>query len=374
MPMPKRRAQNSQRQGKRPRPAIKKHLYLVLDDWERGYSIRQIDPDTMLCVSDSDDFCTNRDPTHLPEPAAFRFVAPALDTQFIAMGSNIVVVSSSGAAEAPTLVYDTGAAALATGPPLAGPPLRLAPGGDAVYALTTLGAGLPLAFEAFSWAPRTGDAAEPGRPTHAWSWKSVAAPPPPLPPFAPEAIVSYAVHPDGRTIFVSTAARAPARGSRRGTHSFDTARREWRCHGDWVLPFHGQGFFDRELDAWVGLDEERGCVCACQVASRSTTSIAPPESDRMEEKLFCFCAAGESTRSEATLAYMGDSKFCLVESVPRPRGEEDAGLGNDRVVRVTMFGLKFDRKGKLRITSHRTSSSYVASKHVTSFSPVAFWM
>ena len=140
-----------------------------------------------------------------------------------------------------------------------------------MYTLTTLGAGPPLTFEAFSWAPRTGDAVEPGRPTHGWSWKSVAAPPP---PFALEAIMSYAVHPDGRTVFVSTATRA-AHGSRRGTHSFDTTRREWRCHGDWVLPFHGQGFFDRELDAWVGLDEEQGCVCACQVASRSTISIVP---------------------------------------------------------------------------------------------------
>jgi len=176
-----------------------------------------------------------------------------------------------------------------------------------------------------------------------WSWASIEPPP----PFVSSVVSGYAVHPDGRTVFVSTATRA-ARGSRRGTHSFDTTRREWRCHGDWVLPFHGQGFFDRELDAWVGLDEEQCCVCACQVASRSTISIVPPESDGMEEKLFC--AASESTRSEATLAYMGDSKFCLLESVPRPR-EEDAGLGNDRVVRVTVFGLKFDRKGKLRTTS-----------------------
>ncbi|CAD6242504.1 unnamed protein product [Miscanthus lutarioriparius] len=289
----KRRAQDSQSQGKRPRPAIKKHLYLVLDDWERGYSIRQIDPDTMVSVSvsTSDDLaCANRDPTRLPEPAAFRFVAPASesDTQFIAMGSSIVVVGSSGGAEAPTVVYDTGAAALATGPPLPGllsDLLVAVAGGDALYA-----------FEAFWWAPRTREAAEPGRPTHSWSWKSVAAP---QPPFAPDAIVSYAVHPDGRTVFVSTAPRAahgsPRRGSRGGTHSFDTARREWRCHGDWVLPFHGQGFFDRELDAWVGLDEEQGCVCACQVASCSTISIVPTESDRMEEKLFR--AAGERARA-----------------------------------------------------------------------------
>ncbi|KAI4979905.1 hypothetical protein ZWY2020_016658 [Hordeum vulgare] len=31
---------------------------------------------------------------------------------------------------------------------------------------------------------------------------------------------------------------------------------EWRCHGEWALPFEGQGYFDGHLDAWVGLDED----------------------------------------------------------------------------------------------------------------------
>jgi hypothetical protein len=43
---------------------------------------------------------------------------------------------------------------------------------------------------------------------------------------------------------------------------------------------------------------------------------------------------------------MGDSKFCLVESVPCE--DEDADGREGRMVRVTMFGLKFDRRGKLR--------------------------
>ncbi|CAL4885219.1 unnamed protein product [Urochloa decumbens] len=373
--MSKRRDRDNQSQSpacKRSRPAPKKkHLYLVLDDWEKGYSIRKIDPDTLLPAS-NETTCT--DPEHLPEPAAFRFVAPATsETIFAALGSNIVIVSSSGdhtttEAPNPTLVYDTAAAALAVGPPLPG---RLVSGlnaavagGDAFYALTTLGAGFPVALEAFSWARCTRDADEPGLPTHEWSWKTVAATSPP--PFAKDddtTVVSYAVHPDGRTIFVST--RVVAHGSRRGggggsTYSFDTTRREWRRHGAWVLPFRGQGYFDRELDAWVGLDAELpGYVCACQVASRSGgrgAASAPPESDRLEDKLFC---KGDE-----------DSRFCLTESVAL----ED-GTGDGYMARVTTFGLKFNRKGKLQIaTSHHTANSYVLSKRMSSFYPVAFWM
>ncbi|CAN6233561.1 unnamed protein product [Urochloa humidicola] len=324
--MHKRRGQEdsrSQGHSKRPWPAREKHLYLVLDDWEKGYSIHRIDPDTMLSGSD-------RDPTHLPEPAAFRFVAPALDTQFVAMGGNIVVVSSGGAIESPTLVYDTAAAALDTGPPLPGHlagPIFAVAGGAALYAPTTLGAGFPVALEVFSWAPCTRDLDEPWHPAHEWSWKSVAAPPPP--PFVPgrAAVVSYAAHPDGRTVFLSTAV---------DTYSFDAERREWTRHGAWALPFRGQGHFDRELDAWVGLDAETGYVCACQVPSRSVSAV-PPESDRTVEKLFD--AGAEGVGSGATLAYKGNSKFCLVKSTVR-HDVDELGYGrHGRVVCVTMFGL-----------------------------------
>jgi hypothetical protein len=55
------------------------------------------------------------------------------------------------------------------------------------------------------------------------------------------------VHPDGETIFMT------AGKNRFHTFSFDTKRCESKCHGEWGLPFEGQGYFDGELDAWVGI-------------------------------------------------------------------------------------------------------------------------
>ncbi|RCV08242.1 hypothetical protein SETIT_1G310100v2 [Setaria italica] len=226
----RRRGQDNQSQSpcKRSRPAPKKHLYSVIDDWEKGY-LRRVN--------------LHRPGPRAPsEPAAFRFVAPASETIFVAMGSNIAIVSSGGGAQAPTLVYDTAAAALAVAPPLPGWISGLNVGVES-------GAGLPLAFEAFS---SRGDRPRSG---HGKAW------PRRPPPFGEDGtVVSYAVQSDGRTIFVPTRV---ARGWHRGngsTYSFDTTRREWRCQGAWVLPFHGQGYFDRELDAWVGLLFHALCV------------------------------------------------------------------------------------------------------------------
>ncbi|KAL6912176.1 hypothetical protein ACP4OV_000981 [Aristida adscensionis] len=367
--MSKRRGPDSQSQGKRPRTSSKKHLYLVLDDWDNGYSIHKID--LACCHSDSggDNACTDH---RLPEPPALRLKEP-FRAHFVAVGSNIVVVNSPRrSSEAPsTLIYDTAAATLAIGAHvpgrLAGPAVAVA-ARDAVYALTTLGGGLPLSLEALSWAPCTGHAEAPGLPPHEWSWKSVPAPPP---PFGEEkAVASYAVHPDGHTVFLSVHdGDEPRHGE--ATYSFDAGRGEWRCHGEWALPFQGQGHFDAELDAWVGLHKEEGYVCTCQVVSRRGKAAAPPDSDKVGEKLFC--KGDKEEHLGATLTYMGDSKFCLVESVVR----EDAEMGNAHdgfVIHVTIFGLEFNRKGKLQTTNHHTTTSYVVSKSVQSFSPLAFWI
>jgi hypothetical protein len=69
------------RTGKRLRPVQRqKHLYLVLDDWEHGFTIRKIDADNLETSTDLD-----------LEPCVLRLWAPApcYDMNFTALRSNI---------------------------------------------------------------------------------------------------------------------------------------------------------------------------------------------------------------------------------------------------------------------------------------------
>ena len=82
-----------------------KHLYLVLDNWSKGYTIHWID------VGDWDS-----SPDLDMEPAAVLWVVspePAFPMKFAALGGNISMASNQDRA---MLVYDTETAGLASGP------------------------------------------------------------------------------------------------------------------------------------------------------------------------------------------------------------------------------------------------------------------
>jgi hypothetical protein len=203
-------------------------------------------------------------------------------------------------------------------------------------------------------------------PSTDWSWKSM-----PTPPFAKsERIKSYALHPDGRTIFVS-AAGGDFPG---GTFSFDTKNCEWTRHGEWMLPFQLQGYYDGDLDAWVGLHPD-GYICSCQVPSLSSSDIQQPSWKMAKEHKMWKSQREVAKALGATLTYMGNSKFFLVDCEVADGLEfQDAFRdAHGCVLHMTTFRLKYNHEGKLRIIDRNTTSCPVSRK-LSEFSPVAFWM
>ncbi|KAE8808069.1 hypothetical protein D1007_15497 [Hordeum vulgare] len=350
------------RTGKRPRRAPKKHLYLVLDDWDTGFSIYKVDADTLQ------DTCTDVQLGFL-DPPVLRFPVRRHDMGFTAFGNSIFIATNPRCPQTPTLIYDTETAGITIGPSLprsllGGIDISVALGGM-LYALRSCHVGEQHSFEAMSWAATGNDELWYPRPDMDWSWKSVPSPP----PFAADDIISsYALHPDGHTIFMSAHDRYYQHVPK-GTFSFDTKRSEWRWHGEWALPFQGQGYYDSELDAWIGLCND-GYICACEVASRSSESDLQPYWKIVKEKMFLKVPERRLAATSATLAYMGNSNFCLVDCVQREGVES---VFDCCVLHMSTFGLKYDRRGELQTTRH-CSNSCVVSKHILSFSPLVFWM
>ncbi|CAN6200081.1 unnamed protein product [Urochloa humidicola] len=124
--MPKRRGQEYQDQrrggdlaGKRSQPARRrKHLYLVLDDWEKGFSVHKIDTDGFDSGSDDDDLNGSAAVAgHLPDPPVLRLESPGDPSMsFATMGSKIFIVTDARYGQTPVLVYDVETAGMAIGP------------------------------------------------------------------------------------------------------------------------------------------------------------------------------------------------------------------------------------------------------------------
>ena len=352
--MSKRRQVNDcDRSDKRSRPVQKKHLYLVLNDWAKGITIRKIDIDSLDGSSDLD----------LEEPPVVRLASPAPShhMNFAALGSNIFIASSRHPG---TMVYDTETAGVAIGPRLPDPLL----GGTQIFVTTADMQQLYVYKYSIKDAQRSFEVMSTvgidSNPSRDWSWTSELS----APPFTDDEIItSYAMHPDGRTIFMSVNNNRNV--SR--TYSFNTSNDDWRFHGEWAFPFQGQGYFDSELDAWVGLQKD-GRICSCQVPCCTRPVIMKPDWKMAKEKLFL----KQPGSLGATLTYMGDTRFCLVERRVCGEVEFDDTFGNYHgfLVYITVFGLKYSRDGELQTTIRRTTKSYKVTKHFMSFSPVAFWL
>ena len=150
---------------------------------------------------------------------------PHEGTFFAALGSKIFVFTNQRCA----LVYDTRTDGLSVGPHAPAQTLLCdsgiaVPVGGTLYALCrtaspTSRSSTPWRLDELLQRPKT----------EGWSWKSLPAPPPTF--SHNQFVTSHAVHPDGRTIFMTTAYRESP-GLHVGTFSFDTESCVWRWHGE----------------------------------------------------------------------------------------------------------------------------------------------
>ncbi|KAJ1296582.1 hypothetical protein BS78_01G312500 [Paspalum vaginatum] len=348
----KRRGQDGGGDKKRPRAVRQKHLYLVLDDWNKGFTIHKIDAGSFCSGSN------RHDEGFLPKSPALRLDMPQhVGMFFAAMDCKIFIFMNQRCA----LVYDTETAVVAVGPH-APTQMRcgsgiVAPAGGTLYALSYRFLDKQQhSLEAMSWDSTQLDELQ--RPTTGgWSWKTLPAPPPTFSPN--QLIISYAVHPDGCTIFMTTAYRDRP-GLHVGTFSFNTKNSVWKWHGEWALPFIGQGYFDTELDQWVGLRKD-GYICSCPVASRtrSLTRIMQLDWQMAKEKLFRKDPERHMSASHSVIREGEDMKY--------PLGDQ-----NSCAIHMTMFGLKHNYKRELHTTNLQSSRSYIVSRHKSYFSPEAF--
>ncbi|KAF8694744.1 hypothetical protein HU200_037830 [Digitaria exilis] len=229
---------------------------------------------------------------------------------------------------------------------------------------------------------------EPPHTKESWSWTGIDDEP--MPPFNSSRVSSYAVHPDGRTIFVSVKCYklnpglCPPYGDRSSTFTFDMESHKWTHVGDWILPFRGRAYYDHVLDAWVGLCSYKGKaghghVCCCDVPPAAAGSMTTMP----VWKLAVFRRFGvqrffdDSSKRHlgATLVYMDNSRFCLVESV---MPKYDDFYPRLRVVKMASFMLKYGKEGELRVSGRCTYASMayrIPHKHMdVELNPVAFWM
>ncbi|EEC74572.1 hypothetical protein OsI_10134 [Oryza sativa Indica Group] len=185
-----------------------------------------------------------------------------------------------------------------------------------------------------------------------WGWHAL-----PNPPFQHEHVTSYAVHRDGRTIFVSIGGESSA------TFSFDTAESVrdgcmWKNHGQWQLPFSRK---PGTTTSWR--------ICSMDVISDDCENGQAVKYTR--EELATTVSDHELVTGVTLVSMGGGSKFCVVEccldhSVSVP------------FIQLVTFSMMYGKNGELTTGNSRQFREYknipqgVSSEMLEN--PVAFWM
>ncbi|CAL4969279.1 unnamed protein product [Urochloa decumbens] len=369
------------------------NLYLIFDDWTRGYSIRKLDlsSDDEAAEPGNDEAEPTIDHTNkyaaLPEPV-IRLEAPrGWSKSFTAAFGTMIMAMHRTGHWGDVTIFDVSTRAIIFGPRTNEDQVNpiYIPDGDRLFAFSSVSfelldrkllparccqcsaAGLPQP----ACCSQCGLAA-------AASWRRL-----PDPVFYPQHVKAYAVHPDGQTIYVTAVMEFPT------ILTFKFHMEEgWRLHGEWSLPFHDRGHFVPELNAWVGLSRYPGIghVCSCDLvpANRGAGYGKRPPWKVGKESLMS--EDPDENHVGATLVYMGGgSQFCLLECVcikSKPNAARKHCYLDEKplrqyLMRVTTFSLKYDDNGDLTVGSSRRLRRYsvpeAATKSILDY-PTAFWL
>ncbi|CAM0876651.1 unnamed protein product [Alopecurus aequalis] len=339
--------------GERPRRG---RLHLIVRDHMRGCTVYKLDVDGFR-PNIKDEGLDSRARSLPAHRVAIRLASPDGQQydQFACTGSKIFAFHRDGG----SMVYDSETSTVAICPPLSAPngTHELLAVGQDIYALETTEdrSGFHASMERLGPAPRPhSDRWE------AWRWE--ALPPPPFNK-RPGEVLSTATHPDDSALFVSF--------EDRGTFSFDTGRLKWTRLGDWLLPFRGEAYFVRELDAWVGLSDQIGYIGVCQVISPADGhhTADPPAWTTVRERVY---SNVWKRHLSARLTYMGNAEFCLLETVAR----EDYDIYRDddprMLLRLATFRVERRRNRELRAVNMRTG--VYKWPHSQERATTAFWI
>jgi hypothetical protein len=318
---------------------------VVLDEMKTGHCVYRLNVDDL--DGGDEDAVTGMDaawasqgmkssPRRLPEPVLrLGYQSLRAYAHFEPLGSKIVATGFTNGNGNITFVYDTKTGRLDVGqPPPKGLSLWNYQAADVGNKLYTFGDNCRTTSHYLceeSELPEFGgyDSGEErmvfdmrGQ-TDKWVWKkSRSRRPRATDPSGEGDITSYAVHPDGCTLFVSYFFTSDMEEeSRTFTFSIDTEDGQ-SARGEWSLPFRDRAYYDGHLDAWVGIRTEgtdsAPYLCSCDVPDLAD----PPKSLSAPEWKIC---KDELTFVEdasiKAFVHTGRGRFCLVETTPATLAE-----------------------------------------------------
>ncbi|KAF8685822.1 hypothetical protein HU200_043729 [Digitaria exilis] len=380
-------------------PTVQQHLYLIFDDCDLGYTIRELNLPSSLNSAAAAAAAAEQ----LPPPLISLEAQRSSPQFFTAVGTNILATHPREDGQDILPVIDVRSTGIRFAPGELYPrrPIFLPVGGDdgEIFALDM------DAFKVLSMKPLS--ILTPWWPQHedheddeisdddgigGWSWRDL---PMPTSFFSRMDVTSYAVGPDGQTILVSTAD---------ATFAFDTVcnNKVWEKRADWSLPFSGRAYFVHEMGVFVGIPKDAnayGHLCFC----RWLLLGADADGDEQHDVWFSKDNLSNKGSSEShvvgtSLVYFGESsRFCIVECVRNgddeavmkwleERGwegqdhitgeEEEEGCPLNARCCLTTVSLTFDTNGVLTTAAAETAVRCYKVPRRASFymNPAAFWL